>query len=117
MSHSGHEIVKCSQCGRIIRQCRCADKNKIVRFENCGCNDGGIPSARVIEFHSEVFVCPSCQFETKLEYRGVKVAECGHCGISVQLSRAKWAGNNKEIAEIERLQAELDEARAHRLNP
>ena len=30
-----HEIVKCSKCKKIIRQCRCMDKNKPIHYEVC----------------------------------------------------------------------------------
>lgn len=30
MAHAGHEIIKC-ECGLIIAQCRCPDRNKPVR--------------------------------------------------------------------------------------
>lgn len=30
-----HEIVKCKKCKAIIRQCRCWDKNKPVKYELC----------------------------------------------------------------------------------
>jgi len=30
-----HEIVKCSKCGKIIKQCRCFVKDKPVRYEVC----------------------------------------------------------------------------------
>ena len=36
MSHYGHEIVKCSLCGNIIRQCRCMAQDKAVVYEVCG---------------------------------------------------------------------------------
>jgi hypothetical protein len=32
----GHEIIQCSECGKIIRQCRCMAKDKPVYFEVCG---------------------------------------------------------------------------------
>lgn len=35
MSHTGHEIVKCSKCDKVIRQCRCMDKNKPIVYEVC----------------------------------------------------------------------------------
>lgn len=63
MSHA-HEIVKCNQCERVIRQCRCPSENKPVRFEYCGCNetrsqlDYSIALQRAIETHCRgEFVC------------------------------------------------------------
>jgi hypothetical protein len=32
---SMHEVVKCSKCGIIIRQCRCASPDKHVSYEVC----------------------------------------------------------------------------------
>ena len=31
----GHYIVKCSKCGDVIQQCRCADPDKTVTYELC----------------------------------------------------------------------------------
>ena len=35
MSHPGHEIVRCSECDRVIMQCRCMDKDKPTRYMVC----------------------------------------------------------------------------------
>lgn len=35
MSHSGHKIVKCSECDKIIMQCRCMDKDKPIEYRIC----------------------------------------------------------------------------------
>ena len=31
-----HEIVKCKVCEEVIRQCRCMDPHKDVKWEVCG---------------------------------------------------------------------------------
>lgn len=35
MSHLGHKIIECSECGKIIMQCRCMDKDKPVEHRIC----------------------------------------------------------------------------------
>lgn len=35
MSHPGHEIVKCIDCEKVIRQCRCASADKLVSWDRC----------------------------------------------------------------------------------
>ena len=37
-----HYICKCSVCDKIIRQCRCDDANKTVKYEVCSkCQEEG----------------------------------------------------------------------------
>ena len=31
-----HFCIKCSECGRVITQCRCFDPNKIITYRICG---------------------------------------------------------------------------------
>ena len=32
MKSNMHIIIKCEKCKRIVSQCRCPDKNKVVRY-------------------------------------------------------------------------------------
>ncbi len=31
----GHFIMKCKECDKVIAQCRCPDKNKLVVYDTC----------------------------------------------------------------------------------
>lgn len=35
MSHPGHEIVRCSECDKVIMQCRCIHTDKPTRYMVC----------------------------------------------------------------------------------
>lgn len=90
MSHD-HEIVKCSQCHRVIRQCRCPGENKAVRFEYCGCNerrnqlDYSIALQRAIETHC----------------RGLEVAESeGNCPHHAKMLNRRLARHLEAKARI-----------------
>lgn len=54
MTHPGHQIVKCSQCNRIIRQCRCMGTNKPTVYEYCGCNQKNLTVEEIEEGTKEL---------------------------------------------------------------
>lgn len=59
MTHLGHEIVKCSDCGIVIRQCRCMSKDKPTKFEHCGCIKSGetdIPNSELDKEHPDILI-------------------------------------------------------------
>lgn len=45
MSHN-HERVECIQCETLIKQCRCASKDKITRYETCKECQGSVMELR-----------------------------------------------------------------------